>query len=315
MDIVNAILIEKKKYIILISGYLWWNVFNDLISALGNNLNFEIIYINQLLPENMLITSADHINFPVANEIIKEKLNNKKGLIIVSYTFPLERLEFYPDLHINISVNQILLTTLIVELSKEKQLKRIDIDNHLSYLTKSWKTNKIGKNIILFPDYTTKINEIYSLLFDSIMDNIMKKLYGEKYEEYKVQGKIEESKESKESKLINISDPTKISIKDKILINDGIKKAIFTNDLDDIIIQTDSDSDEQINNTIVPVSKRTINNSIEENMILYDEVPNSIQSDDIIQNLQTEESRNNIKETFMSKKNIIYIGKRFNEKY
>ena len=312
MDIVNAILIEKKKYIILISGYLWWNVFNDLISALGNNLNFEIIYINQLLPENLLITSADHINFPVANEIIKEKSNNKKGLIIVSYTFPAERLEFYPDLHINISVNQILLTTLIVELSKEKQLKRMDIDNHLSYLTKSWKTNKIGKNIILFPDYTTKINEIYSLLFDSIMDNIMKKLYGEKYEEYKVQGKIEESKESK---LINISDPTKISIKDKILINDGIKKAIFTNDLDDIIIQTDSDSDEQINNTIVPVSKRTINNSIEENMILYDEVPNSIQSDDIIQNLQTEESRNNIKETFLSKKNIIYIGKRFNEKY
>ena len=319
MDIVEAILIEKKKYIVLLSGYLWWNVFNDIVEALGKNLNFEIIYIHPLVPDTMLITSADHINFPVANELIKKKLTEtKKGLIVVSYTFPPERIEFYPDFHINISTNQILLTSLIVELAKEKGFKRIDIDNHISYLTKSWKTNKIGKSILFFQDYMNKINDLYSLIFDSIMDNIMKKLYGEKYEEYKTQKKI-----NTDTKLINVSDPTKISPSDAILISDGIKSAKFTNNLDDIIIETDSYSDsysdsEYSNSIDLFNPKRLINPSVEEKLILLDDISNSIQSDDsedenIINNLQTESSINSIKE-MMSGQKVIYIGRRTNEK-
>ena len=321
MDIVEAILIEKKKYIVLISGYLWWNVFNDLVNALAKNLKFEVIYINQLLPENMLITSADHINFPVANEIISQKISdNHVGLIIVSYTFPPERLTFYPDFHINITTNQMLLTNLIVELSKEKQIKRLDIDNHISYLTKSWKTNKIGKSIILFPDYTTKINDIYGLIFDSIMDNIMKKLYGEKYEEYKTQGKINESQSKiNESKILHISDPTKISIKDETLISDGIKTAKFTNDLDDIIIESD-DSDFEINSEIknTPTLSRSYVQKEQKETTFYDDVPNSIQSDDIenTNQYELESFRDDLKESLLlGKKNVIYIGKRFNGKY
>jgi hypothetical protein len=336
MDIVEAILIERKKYIVLISGYLWWEVFNSIVSALGKNLNFEVIFVNQLIPENMLVTTADHINFPVINEIIKEKLNdikeqkeNKKGFIVVSYTFPPEKIDFYPDIHINLSANPILLTNLIVELAKEKQFKRIDIDNHISYLTKSWKTNKIGKSIILFPDYLNKINDIYGMIFDSIMDNIMKKLYGEKYEEYKNQGKIniisEPNKptEQKDHKLIHVADPTKISQKDQTLISDGIKSAKFTTDLDDIIIETDNEIDsddiDESNDSLSPALKRSNPYSVEENLLLYDDVLNSIQNDDSdndtdISNIMTESSTNSIKEMLLGQK-AIYIGRRFNEKY
>ena len=74
MNIVEAIVQKNKKYIILISGYLWFNDFKKIVEALSTNLQFEIIYVNQLTPENIFITSAEQINFPVVNELIKEKL-------------------------------------------------------------------------------------------------------------------------------------------------------------------------------------------------------------------------------------------------
>jgi hypothetical protein len=246
MNIVEAILSDKNKYIIFISGYLWWNVNDYIIKALSNNLHFEVIYINQLIPENTLITTADQINFTVANELMKQKLNDNKtkgkksGYIIVSYTFPPEKIDFYPDIHINISADTLLITSLIIDLAKNKQIPRMKIDEHLSYLSKSWKGNKINKFIIFSSNYENKLNELYGLIFDTIMDNIMKKVYGEKYDEYKTDGKI--NNESKNVTFVNVSDPTKLSPSDKKAINSGIKNSNFTNDLDDIIVdETDSE--------------------------------------------------------------------------
>lgn len=251
MNIVEAILSDKNKYIIFISGYLWWNILDYVVKALSNNLNFEIIYINQLIPLNTLITSADVINFPIANEIMKQKLyenkSNRKssGYIVVSYTFPPEKIDFYPDIHINISADATLITSLIIELAKNKQIPRMQIDEHLSYLSKSWKGNKINKSIVLSSNYETKINEIYGLIFDTIMDNIMKKVYGEKYEDYKSNGKINGS--TKNVTFSNVSDPTKLSLSDIKAINSGIKNSQFTNDLDDVIIdETDSELDSEL---------------------------------------------------------------------
>lgn len=251
MNIVEAILSDKNKYIIFISGYLWWNILDYIVKALSNNLNFEIIYINQLIPLNTLITSADVINFPIANEIMKQKLyenkSNRKssGYIVVSYTFPPEKIDFYPDIHINISADATLITSLIIELAKNKQIPRMQIDEHLSYLSKSWKGNKINKSIVLSSNYETKINEIYGLIFDTIMDNIMKKVYGEKYEDYKSNGKINGS--TKNVTFSNVSDPTKLSLSDIKAINSGIKNSQFTNDLDDVIIdETDSELDSEL---------------------------------------------------------------------
>ena len=50
MNIVEAIIQQNKKYIILISGYLWFNDFKIIVEALNTNLNFDIIYVNQLTP-------------------------------------------------------------------------------------------------------------------------------------------------------------------------------------------------------------------------------------------------------------------------
>lgn len=287
MNIVQAILAEKKKFIILISGYLWWDTIKNISNALADNLNFEIIYINQLLPENLLITSADHLNFPVANELIKEKLSNdringeQKGYIIVSYSFPPEKLDFYPDIHINISPNQMLLTSLIVDLAKSKNISRFDIDNHISYLTKSWKSNKITKNIILYQDYLIKINDIYAILFNTIMDIIMKKLYGEKYDDYISDGKIKKLDDVKENKnYLNVADSSKVSQKDITLINTGVVNGEVANDLDDVVIDSNY-VDVVLDNNIFD-HKTTEEKLILSNDDIDDSVNNSIQSNESI---------------------------------
>jgi hypothetical protein len=247
MNIIEAILRKNNKYIILVSGYLWWKAMDDIVDALAENLSFEVLKINQLLPYNKLVTSADHINFEPINELMKEKLEyNKtkglsKGYIISSYTFPMERLDFYPDFHININVNPTLLTNITVDLMKSRNIPRIDVDSHISYLSKSWKTNKINKFVIFSQNYLEpKIqNDLYALIFDSIMDNIMKKLYGEKYDEYKNANLINTNPNKQ---LINVSDNDKLSVKDIQNINQGIKNAEFIDELDDIIIKSDNDT-------------------------------------------------------------------------
>jgi hypothetical protein len=270
MNIVEAIIQQNKKYIILISGYLWFNDFKIIVEALNTNLNFDIIYVNQLTPENTLITSADHINFPAMNEIMKEKLNRDKenkdyhGYIVVSYTFPLERLEFYPDIHISIQLNSVLQTTQIVDLIKKNNIKRLDVDAHLAYLSKSWKTNKINKTIILQQDYIENINKYYSMIFDAIIENINKRLYGENAE-------IIESNETKKvdkyplppkgDKFVNISDNTKISTHDNALIMSGEKLADFNKDIDDIVVPDKdivSDDDDVKDTVELKSSKRSM---------------------------------------------------------
>jgi hypothetical protein len=274
MNIVEAIVQKNKKYIILISGYLWFNDFKKIVEALSTNLQFEIIYVNQLTPDNIFITSAEQINFPVVNELIKEKLDRDKenkdyhGYIIVSYTFPLEKLDFYPDIHISIQLNSVLQTSQIIDLIKNNNnIKRLNIDEHLAYLSKSWKTNKINKTIILQHDYIDNINKYYSSIFDAIVENINKKLYGENAE-------IIESNETKKvdkyplppkgDKFINTSDNTKISTHDKALIISGEKLADFNKDIDDIvvpdkdIVSNDDDNDDTKDTVELKSSKRSM---------------------------------------------------------
>ena len=305
MDIVEAILADKKKYIILISGYLWWPNIDLIAKTLANNLNFELIYTYSLLPSNKLISSADHINFPALNEIVKNKLDKNKelglvkGYIIVSYTFPLERLDFYPDFHININVNPILQTNIIKDLITQSKagFTRLDIDNHISYLAKSWKTNKINKTIIYPPDYLNKQNELYGQIFDAIMDNIMKKVYGEKYDEYKtinvnttkypLSGVIKPKTSSyplprENEKLIKVDDETKMSVSDIQAVNRGIINSEIISDLDDIVISSDNDDNDDNNNT------KSYDNDDE------DILNNSIESDQTVNNLEQEIKNINI---------------------
>jgi hypothetical protein len=338
MNIIEAILSRNNKYILLISGYLWWKGMDEIVEALAENLGFEVLKINQLLPYNKLVTSADHINFTPINELMKEKLdyNRKKGLskgyIIVSFTFPFERLDYYPDFHININVNPTLLTTITVDLMKTYKISRMEVDAHLSYLSKSWKTNKIQKFIIFPHNYQDKdvLNNLYAIMFDSIMDGIMKKLYGEKYEEYKNANLIG----IKNKELINVSDNDKLSVKDIQNINQGVKTAELIDELDDIVIKSDdsdsdSDSDSDINiklNTEINLNANKIINIDTESESASnsefnlktnsktDSESNSVSKSDTKSNLDTEldetETQTDTNKKGGSKNNIKYIGKR-----
>ena len=276
MNIVDAILDKNKKYIILISGYLWWDNFNSIIKALATNLNFEVIYINQLIQENKLITSSDQINFPVINEIVKEKLNNNKetkiykGYIIVSYSFPPERLDFFPDIHVSIQANPVLLTSLIIDLIKTKNVSRMDVDIHLAYLSKTWKTNKITKTIFLQPDYEPNINKYYGFIFDAIIENITKKLFGEKAEEILAQNnsQVNVSKyplPPTNQTLTTISDDTKLTTHTLNVINEGVKISELNTDLDDIVLNNKNDDDDSNNEDDDTTNTKNIDNDNNDN--------------------------------------------------
>ena len=113
MNIVEAILIDKKKYNILISGYLWWDLTKIFAETLANNLKFDLVIADQIIPTNKLIKHSDEINFVKLNSDVKSMIDNykkndiKKGIIILGYTFPPEKIEFPVDFHININGSKV----------------------------------------------------------------------------------------------------------------------------------------------------------------------------------------------------------------
>ena len=185
MNLVEYFLENRKKCIICISGVLWWDYFDIVVEFLAKNLDFEIIYTYPLIQGPDLISAATEINFPALNEIVKERLKNytKKGHIIVSYTFPPEYLEFYPDIHINLNVNSALLTSITVDYIKKTKISRIKVDTHISYLLSSWKTNRITNKILYDDKYKDREDILYGYIFDAIMHYMKVKIYGEKYTE------------------------------------------------------------------------------------------------------------------------------------
>jgi len=244
MNIIEAILLEKKKYIILLSGFMWWPYFNKVAKTLADNLEFELIETSVLVPHDKLISSADQINFPALNEIIKSRLEKYigKGYIITSYTFPPEKLDFFPDIHINLNANAMLLTSISVEFIKQKGINRMELDNNISYLLKSWKTNKIAKTINYSPDFLEKQNDNYGTLFDFIMENIEKKLYGEKFISNNVQKENEDI--NQEPKVVNylerdietekVANPNKLDPEEQNEINKNIGMINFEDDLNNV---------------------------------------------------------------------------------
>jgi len=254
MNIVDVFLQKNKKFIILVSGYLWWSEMDDIVKTLADNLKFEIIYVTQLVPDNKLITSADQINFPAMNEILKQKLNRDKdfnkdkddehkiynGYIIVSYTFPPERLEFFPDFHISIQANPVLLSSLTIDIVKNKQIPRMEVDMHLAYLAKSWKTNKINKTITFQQDYSQTADKMYGYLFDAIMENTAKKLYGESYVDPANVKKVSDYPLPPTNQILEKTyDTSKLTQHDLNVINQAKKMSEFITDLDDIVLESD----------------------------------------------------------------------------
>ena len=320
MNIVEAYLTDKKKYIILLSGYLWWPNIDLIANTLSKNLNFELIYTYQLVPPNKLITSADQINFPTLNEIVNDRFNKNKeqgvskGYIIVSYTFPPEKLDFYPDFHININVNSILQTSIIVDLMKAYKVSRLEVDTHISYLSKSWKTNKINKNIIYPPNYLEKQDELYGQIFDSVMDNIMKKVYGEKYDEYKtISNKTSKYPLPKDTgKLIKVADESKMDVSDIQAINRGIKQSEYISDLTDILESSDDEISSEISLNLNASPTLDTDSEILNNSLDSEQINNTPKKslNNIVNNINSEEHINKVIQEMDIGSSPYYIGKR-----
>jgi hypothetical protein len=323
MNIVDAILEKNKKYIIFISGLLWWDEFNSIVDALKTNLKFEVIYINQLIPENKLITSSDHINFTAANEIIKEKLDKDKetktyrGYIVVSYSFPPERIDIYSDIHVSIQPNSLLQTSLIIDIIKKKNIPRMEVDMHIAYLVKSWKSNRISKTIIVQPDYVENINKYYNFMFDAIIENINKKLYGEKAENMGIEEQTNELKEKyplppDPQPIQNISDPVKLSSREKGIINNGIELSNFVTDLDDAAFNK-IDSEDNNNDAELEADVKNNTLTFDENLNLINkEISEEADEDDE----EEEEEEKDITGGYKNKSKVMkrsmpyYIGRR-----
>lgn len=258
MNIVETILTTKKRYIILISGYLWWDYLNTIIYALSENLNFKVIFLEQLLANNSLITFIDQLNFLSINDEMKQ-LNQTGGYIIVSYTFPIDKLQFYADYHINITMNPSLLTEVGINMIKDKNIKRSHFDEHIIFLSKSWTTNKINKKIVYPSNYNngTTAEYLYEQIFNSIMDNIKRKLYGDTYDAVV-------ATELKSKQLSTISDPNIITAKTQGVINNGIAIGSFETALDTIIDKPTSNTE-----LTLPISS---NNQIKLNDMTFETI-------------------------------------------
>ncbi len=298
MNIVEAILIDKKKYNILISGYLWWDLTKIFAETLANNLKFDLVIADQIIPTNKLIKHSDEINFVKLNSDVKSMIDNykkndiKKGIIILGYTFPPEKIEFPVDFHININANPILQTSIIVDLIKSKGFTRMDVDVHISYLSKSWKNNKINKFLTMPQNYNEILDQLYTQAFDSVMDNISKKVYGEKYDEIKNAKEPEKYPLPPEGKDTTIvADQSKLSVKENVLKYTGENIAQFNSDLDDIIIKSDNEEDDEEDNEEDGNDELNIKNPVlvQNDYDVYSFVNNSIEEEDVKTDMEKKE--------------------------
>ena len=68
MNIIEAILRKNNKYIILVSGYLWWKAMDDIVDALAENLSFEVLKINTKdasVKSEILVPGSVYRNLPL----------------------------------------------------------------------------------------------------------------------------------------------------------------------------------------------------------------------------------------------------------
>lgn len=293
MNIVEAILIDRKKYNILISGYLWWDITKLFAQTLANNLNFDLIIADQIIPYDKIVKNSDEINFVKLNNDVKTILDNnkksdvKKGLVILGYTFPPEKIEFPVDFHVNINVNPVLQTSIIVDLIKKQKFSRMDVDIHTSYLSKSWKSNKITKFITVPQNYNEILDQLYSQIFDAVMDNIAKKVYGEKYDEIKNAKEPEKYPLPPEGKdTVIVADQNNMSVKDNILKYSAENIGEFNAELEDIIIKSDNEDSDDDNSNDNDNDELTVKNPIlvRNEYDVYSFINNSIDEDDIKEN-------------------------------
>jgi hypothetical protein len=168
----------------------------------------------------------------------------------------------------------------------------MDVDVHISYLSKSWKNNKINKFLTMPQNYNEILDQLYTQAFDSVMDNISKKVYGEKYDEIKNAKEPEKYPLPPEGKDTTIvADQSKLSVKENVLKYTGENIAQFNSDLDDIIIKSDNEEDDEEDDEEDGNDELNIKNPVlvQNDYDVYSFVNNSIEEEDVKTDMEKKE--------------------------
>lgn len=186
-NIIEAILEYRKKYIVLISGIIWWDIIRKLIYFIAKTLNFEIIILeSKVFPKKISDIEFIKLSSKIKNKLETNKANsNYKGFLVVGLTFPTNLIDIPVDLHINITTDSILSNKLLLALQKAKNIKRLELEESTNFINNTYKDNKINKYYKLNDNYMNEMNNIYQQICNLIFTNIEKKLYGDSYLEYK----------------------------------------------------------------------------------------------------------------------------------
>jgi len=200
-NVLDVLLMKKKKYIVLFSGLDFSpveQITNDLAKDFGAIvLNF--IHLS-------LTDSLDNVNTRV-NDLLSKSSSDPKPFFIIGKTFPSDKLKISVDLHLNLSLHPI-------AIQKLDPLKRPELPQ---IYTDSIKTNRISRYINLKKEYD--ISEIENEIFTLIIDDIEKKVYGDQYEKLSSNNKSDsdqtESKPSVQSQSKLSFNPNVPTIQEK----------------------------------------------------------------------------------------------------
>ena len=224
MNVVEAYIKFNKQFIIFISGLspgsgktlVAKNIKKDLGFKMLNQINYyKKDYNNKIkLPNDKEIINWDSdesIDWISFNKDIKK--NKSKGLIICGFSFPKDKMTEKADFHIHLSISK------KNNLEKRKEMtKNNDKYSHLDF-----NTIKLIMNQLTYPYYLDTLNrsninkfintnkynknEIYNLVFDSLMEFIFDNIYKDRddkptYDKYFTNKKKEESEIEEDSKNI-----------------------------------------------------------------------------------------------------------------
>lgn len=160
-NVLEMLIEERNKYIILITG-LKFSPIENIINALAKD--FNAIVLNY-----MHFNHNDDYN--IINERVKEIYNNKKPIFIITTSFASDEIKIPLDFHLHISLNKFM----------ANELNPVKDDNFYDDYKKKLETNRINKYYNLKKDWN--MEQATNDIFYIIIDNIEKKLYGDKYEE------------------------------------------------------------------------------------------------------------------------------------
>lgn len=199
MNIIEAYIKKYNQLIILISGL---SGSGKTILARNISRDFKISffdeadYCNTEYNKKIKIGDQEFINWDSDDIYLWEKINEtvrenaKKGLVMCGTAFPLDKIKFNVDIHINIKINKNNLFMIREKFIQEKHCANIPEDENIrlkifknytfTYNEDVLKRSKINKQINAnnYVDDLEKYNDnIYDIAFNYLIEKIEKEVY------------------------------------------------------------------------------------------------------------------------------------------